>query len=795
MLTETRVATAPVATPDGESKITFLIIATAIIATILAVFAYRAAAADYFTGDDFVYLQWLQIAWAEPVKLWTVFWSNSLEASSTHFYRPLLSLSMALDKEIWGTNALGFHVTNLFFHSLSSGLIFLFVRDILLPKKCAPNLRLWPLFSAGIFLLHPLHPEVVTWIGGRVDTVATTFFLSALYTFARWRSSDSVIWFRAAMTSFILCLCSKELSVMVPATLFAFEWILPRQQTQNKATKFRQCLSKTAKFWIGLVVYFIVRRISLGTFVGGYDNSLSIGPDLSGFATLWMNSLSMMLVPINVGLLSDRSALPLITWVTATTIQLVSLFKTYLVNSQLRPTINFLFTALVLFLIPVYKLMSIAADLESSRLAYLATAPLSCLLALGTCTVLFSRGRIVVAWLAGLTSLLLSAYFLHLNNVAWQKAGVASNSIQHTFRELQKQRIGKCIIFGLPDNLWGAYVCRNALGQMHDNSLTVVTMPAPSDLFSTAFSKEAVVSAHIPEILTFSTEDLRLKPMLSPQPSITSERRFSGEQLQEVFLNRDQIGKDGLHVRDCLPKLMKLPDSRSAIDAIVLQVATSKSMPAGNLGVVYNNEFFGPDFMPGQELAVAEPNNSTTTSSQRADRFIVFPMRGRWTWQFDGKTANTIHLCSGSKWTGTIKSVSFSPLRTVAPIVSFFDASNLDIRTHPGQPQQRGLLRLSQEQPEATLHVDASGVVGAKKVLIEISRKDIRFDYPNAASANNDQFPHKIVLDSTIKDMTVTPALFGQGSRRIHTIRAWALNDNNQTIGIASDHIPVETGN
>jgi hypothetical protein len=116
--------------------------ATGLLSCLLAVFSFQAAMRNYFTGDDFVYLNWLSLAAAEPKRLWTVFWSNSLEAQTTKFYRPLLSLSMALDQQIWGRNALGFHLTNLFFHVLCSLLIFLIAKDVLLPKKCSEVLKL-----------------------------------------------------------------------------------------------------------------------------------------------------------------------------------------------------------------------------------------------------------------------------------------------------------------------------------------------------------------------------------------------------------------------------------------------------------------------------------------------------------------------------------------------------------------------------------------------------------------------------------------------------------------------------
>ncbi|MCA9805502.1 MAG: hypothetical protein KC777_26210, partial [Cyanobacteria bacterium HKST-UBA02] len=93
-------------------------------ACLLTILAYTPVLFDFFTGDDFVHLIWLKDAIHNPELIARNFWSNWLEVPTTRFYRPLISVFMVSDYLIWGANGLGFHITNLVFHLISTISIF-----------------------------------------------------------------------------------------------------------------------------------------------------------------------------------------------------------------------------------------------------------------------------------------------------------------------------------------------------------------------------------------------------------------------------------------------------------------------------------------------------------------------------------------------------------------------------------------------------------------------------------------------------------------------------------------------
>src|SRR5262249_39258021 len=115
-----------------------------------------------------------------------------------------------------------------------------------------------------------------------------------------------------------------------------------------------------------------------------------------------------------------------------------------------------------------YKIFAIGDDLEGSRLAYLATAPLCALLTFG-CTL--AIGNVVVrqmrAFCIAVAAILVlcAASLLWINNQAWFDAGRESNSIRFELNSLYQilKDDPQVLFIGLPDNIHGAYVCRNAL--------------------------------------------------------------------------------------------------------------------------------------------------------------------------------------------------------------------------------------------------------------------------------------------------------------------------------------------
>ncbi len=137
------------------------------------------------------------------------FFRSSDHTMQYGYYRPIITVSYALDFWIWRDWPGGYHLTNIILHFLCTLGLLLLGRHM--------KLGVW--VSTGIALLfvaHPLHAESVTWISGRTDVIATLFAIGYLLGFdhpaRRWRV--------AAYVSFALAAMSKEVALATPAVAF-----------------------------------------------------------------------------------------------------------------------------------------------------------------------------------------------------------------------------------------------------------------------------------------------------------------------------------------------------------------------------------------------------------------------------------------------------------------------------------------------------------------------------------------------------------------------------------------------
>jgi len=103
------------------------------------------------------------------------FWGNA-QLSAHSFYRPLVTLSYALDHALWGNFAGGYHLTNVLMHVLATVLLALLCRQAGAGRPVACLL-------ATIFAVFPRLTESVAWISGRTDVLAAVFGLGALWLF------------------------------------------------------------------------------------------------------------------------------------------------------------------------------------------------------------------------------------------------------------------------------------------------------------------------------------------------------------------------------------------------------------------------------------------------------------------------------------------------------------------------------------------------------------------------------------------------------------------------------------
>ncbi|MDQ7798454.1 MAG: tetratricopeptide repeat protein [Candidatus Edwardsbacteria bacterium] len=171
-------------------------------------------------------------AWADLGKVFVTNyqpWSQSLDAeknNSSNYYRPIILLSFGLSKLIWGQNPFPFHLTNVIMMALLAVFWYALVWDL--------SSHRWLAFLASLlYLLNPIHTEVVAFINGRTDLTAALFIIGSLYFYWKWRKDNKIWRLIVSVISWLVALGSKEIAVVFPVILLSMELLQSHGRKKN----------------------------------------------------------------------------------------------------------------------------------------------------------------------------------------------------------------------------------------------------------------------------------------------------------------------------------------------------------------------------------------------------------------------------------------------------------------------------------------------------------------------------------------------------------------------------------
>ncbi len=149
---------------------------------------------------------------------------------SAKYYRPIVMLSFVVDYKLWGMNPFGYHLGNVFFHSINSVLVFTLVLLIIRKHTQLKDEAPWMAFaSALLFASHPSVSESVAWVSARTDVLCTTFFLSA---FIFYIASKGYL-YPVSIFFFILSLMTKETALVFPPLILAYHIFLSQKRLER----------------------------------------------------------------------------------------------------------------------------------------------------------------------------------------------------------------------------------------------------------------------------------------------------------------------------------------------------------------------------------------------------------------------------------------------------------------------------------------------------------------------------------------------------------------------------------
>jgi hypothetical protein len=138
-------------------------------------------------------------------------------------YRPIRTLTYALNYALGGENPYGYHLFNVLLHACNAALVFFFL--LLLTKS-----RLMAGVAGLVYAVHPVQTAAVAYVSGRKDLLAAFFLLIGLILYLRFRRSPNGKRWQLGLSylSFLLAVLSKEVALVFPGLLLlvdsALEW-------------------------------------------------------------------------------------------------------------------------------------------------------------------------------------------------------------------------------------------------------------------------------------------------------------------------------------------------------------------------------------------------------------------------------------------------------------------------------------------------------------------------------------------------------------------------------------------
>jgi tetratricopeptide (TPR) repeat protein len=194
-------------------------------------------------------------------------------------YRPLLWLSLGIDRHVWNLNPCGFHLTNLILHWATGFLFFLLLRRMKVPQ----------IFSAAACLLWlglPINAEAVAWISGRTYPLMCVFLLLALLLAQSYLAKNTALTLCLFAAASIGALLSNEQGIVLLPLTMLLVYFLPRGPHRRWLT--------LALVGVGIDgVYLAARKIiHAQTPIGAAS--------LSAIGTVFFKYLLWMLAPIHM---------------------------------------------------------------------------------------------------------------------------------------------------------------------------------------------------------------------------------------------------------------------------------------------------------------------------------------------------------------------------------------------------------------------------------------------------------------------------------------------------------------
>ncbi|MBD2482742.1 hypothetical protein [Planktothrix sp. FACHB-1365] len=419
-----------------------------IVSIVLSVIIYFPIINSFFLSDDFTWIYQIQTQGIFGV------WTTAPDV----FFRPIISILLFLDYQIWGLNPVGYHLTNIIFHGICSFFVYLISSQLLVhshfSKKTSQSISI---IAGFLFLVLPSHVEAVTWISARSDVVATCFFLAAFNSYLYYKHNSNKFWLLSSYVWFIFALLSKESVIIYPGLILGYE-IYQFFQNKKPLKQLYKVMILPILMASIFPIYLGMRYLGLKQLLGGYGSqthlNFSVPIILRGLAS----SLRIIIPPLPQSGEVQWQWCFLI-FISLVTIFVIQYFRLGGIYREQAKLLLFLIYAFLISMFPVINIRVSLGDTQAERILYLPSVFFVILLVFIISFLVKKKHTII--FLAVIFSIFLIKN-IYIANKNWQIASQISHQLIKSINDQRGNQPGLLII-NVPDNFKGAYIYRNGI--------------------------------------------------------------------------------------------------------------------------------------------------------------------------------------------------------------------------------------------------------------------------------------------------------------------------------------------
>lgn len=279
-----------------------------------------------------------------------VFKTDAYLDGSSHFYRPLQTLSYMIDLHLSGkTYTWMYHLTNILLLGFIACALFLLLRKFKLPRKLA-------MVGSLIYCVHPLFVFSVAWIPARGDLQLMLFSLFSFLFFIEYLETKKRKFLFLHWGTFVIALFCKETAAVLPLLFIIFHRTFTSEKLLDK-----KLLLNIGFYLLAGSCWFWLRSKAIGDFSSGnqvlgmmgHSDEVGFSPILSNLRTI-PESLAMFFIPYKIALLPEFSWIKTVIGLILFTLILLLFFKS---NQNSRKKMIFCLSWFVILLLPtlIYK--------------------------------------------------------------------------------------------------------------------------------------------------------------------------------------------------------------------------------------------------------------------------------------------------------------------------------------------------------------------------------------------------------------------------------------------------------